>query len=334
LLALAALPAGAQDGITLAYDPDNAIIWHGESGEWDGQYTDPGAAIHYEGQFHMFRNGFVGWPAWAGAAYHTSPDGITWTEHGDGPVFSTDDVPFAEVGALVTSVLVEDDGTWVLYFYTVGNFPASNPSDFAIGRATAPDPMGPWTIHPEAVLLPGSEGAWDAGQVTAPSVVRTEDGYVMYYGGSEPNGIPLIGMATSADGITWAKYDDPATTEAPFAESDPIFVTGEAGAWDAALVLQPSVVVTPDGWVLSYKSMAMMGSPRDQAYGLATSPDGLHWTRYAENPILQHKEVQRRNLYFHELVVAEGQFILFFEMTRGYQNQTDIYAAMIEGSPF
>jgi hypothetical protein len=76
LLALVAQPARAQDGITLAYDPDNAIIWHGESGEWDGQYTDPGAAIYYEGQFHMFRNGFVGWPAWSGAAYHTSPDGI------------------------------------------------------------------------------------------------------------------------------------------------------------------------------------------------------------------------------------------------------------------
>jgi hypothetical protein len=60
-------------------------------------------------------------------------------------VFSTDDVPFAEVGALVTSVLVEDDGTWVLYF-SVGHFPASNPSAFAIGRATAPDPLGPWTV--------------------------------------------------------------------------------------------------------------------------------------------------------------------------------------------
>jgi hypothetical protein len=67
---------------------------------------------------------------------------------------------------------------------------------------------------------------------------------------------------------------------------------------------------------------------------LATSADGITWTRYAGNPILQHKEVQRRNLYFHELVIAEGQFVLFFEMTRGYQNETDIYAAMIEGSPF
>ena len=73
LLALIVTAASGQDSsVTLTYDPDHPIIEHGARGAWDGQYTDPGAAIYYEGQFHIFRNGFVGFPAWAGAVIDRS----------------------------------------------------------------------------------------------------------------------------------------------------------------------------------------------------------------------------------------------------------------------
>jgi hypothetical protein len=41
-----------------------------------------------------------------------------------------------------------------------------------------------------------------------------------------------IGYATSTDGIMWTKYDNPATTNPPYAESDPVLVPGSPGTYD------------------------------------------------------------------------------------------------------
>ena len=222
ILALSAVLAAAQSGPTLNMDFETAAVAHGNSGEWDGKYTDPGAVFFHDGQFHMFRNGFLGWPASVQIGYLTSPDGLTWTEVSPEPVLLTDDVPYADVAALASSALVLPDGTWVMYLYLWGNA-ASDPESWAIARATASDPAGPWTPDEAPILLPGPEGAWDAAQVSDPSVAVTDEGYVMYFTGADAAGIRQVGMATSEDGITWTKYDDPATADAPFAESDPIF---------------------------------------------------------------------------------------------------------------
>ena len=58
---------------------DEPIVSKGESGTWDDRYTDPGAVVFYDGIFHMFRNGFRGYPAESQVGYVTSTDGYTWT---------------------------------------------------------------------------------------------------------------------------------------------------------------------------------------------------------------------------------------------------------------
>lgn len=49
--------------------------------------------------------------------YATSEDGITWTNYDENPIFVTEDVPYAGILIMVSSVHVEDDGTWVMHFY-------------------------------------------------------------------------------------------------------------------------------------------------------------------------------------------------------------------------
>jgi len=60
-------------------------------------------------------------------------------------------------------------------------------------------------VDPKPVLEPGSKGSWDEVRVDTPSVVKTDDGYAMYYAGASADGVIMIGMATSSDGITWKK---------------------------------------------------------------------------------------------------------------------------------
>ena len=145
------------------------------------QFTDPGGVVFHDGMFHMFQNAFNGWPAESFVYHSISEDGIIWERASSIFVFDVSDVPYAGFTALVTSALVEDDGTLVIYYYTLDN--SASPWEGAIGRATAEDPNGPWTADPEPVLTAGREGSWDSFHVAHPSVIRTEDGYVMYYTG-------------------------------------------------------------------------------------------------------------------------------------------------------
>ncbi len=324
LLRSASLTQAQEDGSPeLVIDIENAAVWHGDV--WDNQYTDPGAATYYEGQFHMFRNGFIGWPASVQIAYTTSEDGIVWEKQGEDPVLYTDDVEYAGIAALASSVIVEDDGTWVLYFYTWPR-PGDSNGIGGIGRATAPAPEGPWTPDEDLVLYPGDATEWDNNQLISPSVLKTDNGYVMYYHSPSVDGSVYIGMATSEDGITWTKYDDPETPDAPFANSDPVFAPNadNANAWDTQHVNQPRVVQTEDGFVMLYRSWT--GAQQNQSVGFATSEDGVHWTRMNEEAVYSSKDTRRRSIWFTDLAYHDGTYYVYLEIQRGYQAQTDIYA--------
>ena len=308
-----ASPTKADDSALFKIYGSTPVVNHGASGTWNFTYTDPGAIVFHDGLFHMFYNGFNGWPAPVQIGYATSPDGYTWTKQGDVPVLETKQVSYAKVAALASSVIVDKDGTWVMYFYTYEGY-LSPGSPGRIGRATAAKPTGPWTVDSTPVLEPGGAGTWDEQRVDVPSVIRTDTGYVMYYGGSDAKNNLMIGMATSTDGINWTKYKDTSpASDTRFAESTPILRAGEKGSWDANLVHQPRVVLTPDGWVMLYRTVKF-GTPSTIALGYATSTDGKSWTKATGNPILKASEIlSKRGFWFTGLAYNAGKYYLYVE---------------------
>ena len=291
--------------------------------------TDGGAIIYHDGLFHMFHNGFRTWPGDSVLRYSTSTDGLNWEAASDQPVFTTAEVDYAEVMMAVSSGLVLEDGTWVLYFFTWQTLSIQyGPGE--IGRATASAPTGPWTPDPEPILIQGSAGEWDSGQLSIPSVVQLGDGtFRMVYTASDESGFMQIGMATSDDGIVWSKYDDPSTTEAPYAESDPVLLAGESGEWDDNAVYQPNIILTSDGWVMVYKSFSSRGSD----IGIATSDDGFIWTKFAANPILRSQDVPAaRGFGLPELLLHDETAFLYIPVGTSALN-TDLYLATHDG-PF
>lgn len=308
---------------------DKPIVSKGQPGTWDDRFTDPGAVIYHDGMFHMFRNGFRDFPATSEVGYVTSRDGLTWTKQGADPIIETKDVPYAKIAMYASSVLWQD-GCWQLYFYTWDSM--SFPSSSVIGRITqclAGPALTDWLPDPEPLLKPGAAGDWDGQQVLAPHVLKTDSGYIMYYSGATTSGIQMIGMATSTDGVTWTKYNDPATTEKPYANSDPVFRPGEQGTWDAAWVHQPRVFQTRNGWLMIYRgTSATNGS--NMKLGLATSPDGIHWERYVGNPIFKPSDIKgSHQFWFTNAVLKDDMIYLFVE---GDINQTtQIYLATHDG---
>ncbi len=291
---------------------DQPIVPWGKTGAWDSPYTDPGAVLHHNGKFHMLRNGFTGWPAAVDIGYVSSIDGVTWTkENDDNPVLRTQDVPYAGLAALASSMLVEPDGSWVLYFYTWEN--RSNPSKGGVGRATAKQPTGPWIVDKALVLNPGAVGSWDSQQVMAPHVIKTGASYVMYYTGNDGGGLQQIGRATSADGKAWTKHSDPV-------------LKPDAGKWDGGWVNQPRVMPMGTGWIMIYRATERVRTPT-MKLGVASSTDGINWARDSANPVFKPEDVPgSTDFWFTNALLHDGRYYLFVEA--GFnQSRTQIYLA-------
>ncbi len=315
---------------TLVEEPIIAV----EQGTWKARYVEPGAAIFHDGQFHIFFNAFNSWPGHVDIGYATSLDGITWEEHPE-PVFHEDiaNVGYATYAIYASDVLVEEDGTWVLYFYTWENALASAPG--VIGRATAPGPLGPWKADAEPILVPAKEdGQWDSYAVRNATVEKTANGYVMLYQGADITGVPIpqndtdrIGMATSPDGLVWTKYNNPDTSEAPFKPSDPVLDLNEKVKWDGRRTQRPALAITPDGWVLFYRgNKGDLATGRQTAYGYAIShDDGITWERYEHNPVVKPSTfVGGSEMFATNMIYHDGVYYLFAEIGEG-STKTQVY---------
>ena len=299
------------------------IVPHGVQSAWAARYVDPGAMIYHDGKHHMFFNGINSYPAAVSVGYATSTDGYTWSLASKDPVFTSDKVKYAQTAIFASSVLAGDDGTWTLYFYTVD---LSTPSHGTIGRATAPQPTGPWTPDAAPGLTAGATGAWDSYSVTHPSVLHTSTGYVMYYSGfasaTDPHG--GIGMATSPDGVHWTK------------RADPVLNAGTGDAWDGQFVYDPNVVQTPNGYVMAYLAVSPTGTVPTPftAFGYATSADGVTWTKSSANPILSSNDHQNwQGIFLANLLYQNGTLLLYFDLQQQSKTfgVTDVFLATHTG---
>ncbi|MEQ8671896.1 MAG: hypothetical protein RLP44_30850 [Aggregatilineales bacterium] len=278
---------------------DTPIIETGSPGSFNAGFNEPGAMIYHDGQFHMFLTGYGGFPRPNGIAYLVSDDAIEWTNPLDDELILTgEDVPNARA-VNAGSVLIEPDGTWVLYFgsYDTGSwFPAGQ-----IWRATASDPIGPWTVSDEPVLTTGEEDGWEARTVFQPEVIQVEDGYIMYYAGAPSSFQMAIGMATSEDGVTWEKHGEP-------------ILTAEAG-WESRYVNRPRILTHgDDSWIMLYGS-----NIPGPGVGMAVSEDGINWERVGDEPFLP-AELVPGMVVFSEYALAEADGIYYIAVEASDNN--------------
>jgi predicted GH43/DUF377 family glycosyl hydrolase len=126
-----------------------------------------------------------------------------------------------------------------------------------------------WTA-PEIVLAPDSAYAWEQGHINRMSVLKKDDTYHLWYSGQVRDS-SWIGYATSPDGLHWTR------------QSDRPVISPEL-AWEKVAVMCPHVNWDADDRIFKmWYSGGELNEPN--AIGYATSPDGLHWTKYDKNPV-------------------------------------------------
>ena len=146
-----------------------------------------------------------------------------------------------------------------------------------LGLATSVDGLA-WTIANDGkpVFDLGPAGSFDAKGIAHPYVLRVGDKYMMWYGGVSGQAaqdiglgpahvrIERVGLATSTDGIHWQRENG----------GKPVMDIGPKGSIDSIQATGMQVLRIDDKFVMWYGAYG--GS---HTLGIATSPDGIHWTK-------------------------------------------------------
>lgn len=164
------------------------------------------------------------------------------------------------------------NGTTFYMWYSVGVG-----SHYGIGFATSTNGAN-WTFYPGLVLRRGVNGSWDSGGVYSPSVVWNGSFYLMYFTGvANTVSSRSIGMAFSKDMIHWQEYSE-----------NPILVPGPE-PYDSFYIRSGTVLFHNHSYQMWYTGAPTGNASFDVAIDYATSIDGIHWAKYAENPVMIDK---------------------------------------------
>lgn len=309
--------------VEITLNESNPILSKGAPGEWDSGFVFAGNVIYKDETYHMFFAGgedflaqshtisysnskmggenFSAQPHAIG--YATSKDGLHWEKYANNPILKMD--PAISKGDIPYALPIVDGNTWMLYF---NNVTAVGSGSQGIRRATASSPTGPWSIDKEPVMTKGKSADWDSLSFDIVTIIRDLDQFVLYYHGFGNDNQIGIGRATSPDGITWTKYNDPATSRPDFVNSDPVFTVGGLRAWDAHDII-PTVIHTDHGWEMFYMGTNNVGITWNVGY--ATSPDGITWSHFEKNPVM--KALSDYKFWIEGILPVDNQYYVYYD---------------------
>jgi len=204
---------------------------------------------------------------------------VIWQTDGDTPVLERGPSGSFDTRGIWHHSVLFDGTNYHLWYTAYFNGP--------IGYAYSQDGIS-WTKHnSNPVLEKGPPGSWDDSDIVQPVVIKDDSLFKMWYLGTDGSK-GRIGYATSSDGANWTKH-----------EGNPVMDIGPAGSWESINVVPQSVHFDGTTYHLTY-----FGFP-GPGIGYASSLDGIHWTKHADNPLF--------NAYNHCVVYDGTIYNLWYE---------------------
>ncbi len=261
-LTLENLEAGVWHLKVDAIDANNQIVYSGETNVEIIPNTTTPVQLTLEpiqnntGSIHIIVN------------WGVTPNPTEWNDYGGNPVLTKAGSLYDTYGVALPQVIFED-GIYKMWYTGLG---PSNGIAYVL-YATSPDGIS-WTKYNNPVLSPSISG-WDSKATTIGAIYEEDGSYKMYYNGfSDAHGTWSIGLAVSNDGINWEKHPTPV-------------LEGIENTWEAQITAG-DVELVGDKYYLYFTGRR---NQTQHKIGLATSFDGITWTRHSSNPILEAEEV-------------------------------------------
>jgi predicted GH43/DUF377 family glycosyl hydrolase len=191
----------------------------------------PGARV-LDGTVHLFYQTYGNGPKDA-ICHAVSDDGIHFRRDASNPVFRP--TGNWNNGRAIDAEVIADGDRLLLYFAT--RDPAGQTQMLGVAVADRKSDLGrtAWKQLCDAPILK-PELPWELRCIEAPTVIRRDDIFVMFYAGGYNNEPQQIGVATSRDGVTWTRATD-----------TPLLANGKPGEWNASESGHPGVFADSDG---------------------------------------------------------------------------------------
>ena len=142
---------------------------------------------------------------------------------------------------------------------------------------------GPWTRSEPPSRLANGQHLVPIQIAADPSVVRRNGRYELFFTTAGSSHVSGIARAEGSDGKVWSVWRSPTR---PDPLTDLVLPTPPDG-WEAPGIETADVLIGPDGlWRMYYTGNRPPQGSATYAVGLATSPDGIRWTRRA-TPVLE-----------------------------------------------
>lgn len=192
------------------------------------------------------------------------PFNTNWVDYPYNPIISSKRSYYDYYGVTQPQVLYEN-GLYRMYYFGI----YASAQKYVL-YAESYDGIH-WSYPVQNPILSPSAYGWDSWAVHPGAVFKDDDNtYKMYYYGySDQYSQWHIGLATSVDGIIWEKYPQP-------------ILMGTSG-WEYQI--GSSSIIKKDGTYYLYYFGRTSPIYR---IGLATSTDGINFTKFAGNPILSN----------------------------------------------
>jgi len=214
------------------------------------------------------------------------------------PTLTGEGGDYAPYGLYDPSILFVGDEMWIYYSAVEGGV------DDYIREGLSISKDGGLTFEAYGMVLDvGAEGEWDDWKAHDVDVLydETDSTYKMWYTGNKgPAGGGKIGLATSPDGKVWTKY-----------AGNPVFDVDVPGTWDDGGVSYPSVLEEGGTFYMFYGGY---DDTQHNGMGLATSPDGITWTRAQSTPV-----IPLTNYMKYTVTEKNGVYYVIFAKRFSYQ---------------
>jgi len=227
----------------------------------------------------------------------TWTQGSRWIDFSSIPLLKSQNTQYDGRGVGYPFVIF-DDSSYKMWYLNIKSLASSTESNTSIGYATSKNGLV-WQHYSHKPVLTSTAGTWDAFIIGHGSILKDDTGYKLYYDGRSSNThIPFsIGLATSFDGIHWKKKPEP-------------ILTG-TNSWDYSIGVK-GVLKVKNKYYMYY------GSGPASSIGLATSVDGITWTRYTNNPIINPTEPwEGGGIGYASVIYDEGKFKMVYS-NNGY----------------